>query len=315
MSQGNKKNHKIKDMIGVKFGNGCKVIKLIGMINKYLRWLCVCKCGEQFISDGFSIRRGRIISCKECSKKRFSKKMSYDLTNYEWNGLKVINRVNKEKHIKNYGTRWLVRCSCGKEFVVSQLRINGSKSIKSCKECGNKNKSKKLIKNITGLIFGQNSKVLKLLDTYRGKNVEYLCLCGVCGKEFISTRLTILGKKYKTYGCPQCSHKLSAKKGKENSRWNLNLTDEERKIRRCYPEYTKWIKKIYERDNYTCQICNQHGYILNSHHLEGYNHSIKGRLEVNNGITLCKKCHKNFHKIYGKGNNTLRQFIEWSDEQ
>jgi hypothetical protein len=28
-------------------------------------------------------------------------------------------------------------------------------------------------------------------------------------------------------------------------------------------------------------------------------------------MTLCKECHKEFHQIYGKGDNTKKQFEEW----
>ena len=35
------------------------------------------------------------------------------------------------------------------------------------------------------------------------------------------------------------------------------------------------------------------------------------RTDESNGITLCKNCHKNFHSIYGFGNNTKEQFEEW----
>lgn len=47
------------------------------------------------------------------------------------------------------------------------------------------------------------------------------------------------------------------------------------------------------------------------HHINGYNWDIKNRTNVDNGITLNTEVHKKFHKIYGKGNNTKEQFIEF----
>ena len=98
--------------------------------------------------------------------------------------------------------------------------------------------------------------------------------------------------------------------GNKHHNWNPNLTDEERQDTRQYPEYKKWRKDVYKRDKYTCQICGQISGILNAHHLEGYANNIELRTKLENGITLCKKCHKNFHHQYGF-NNTKEQFIEF----
>lgn len=97
--------------------------------------------------------------------------------------------------------------------------------------------------------------------------------------------------------------------------WNPNLTDKQRQDRRKYPEYYKWRETVYERDNYTCQICgsNKSG-TLNAHHLESYRANPKLRTILDNGITLCETCHKNFHHQYGYGNNTKQQFEEFKEK-
>jgi len=67
--------------------------------------------------------------------------------------------------------------------------------------------------------------------------------------------------------------------------------------------YSEWRLKVYQRDNYTCQCCgDDSGGNLNAHHLDGYNWCKEKRINVNNGITLCDKCHTkdkdSFHNIY-----------------
>lgn len=72
-------------------------------------------------------------------------------------------------------------------------------------------------------------------------------------------------------------------------------------------------QKVLKRDNYTCVKClnkfntNE----LKAHHKNSCDWDIDGRLDINNGVTLCDKCHKLFHNIYGYGSNTERQFNEF----
>lgn len=62
------------------------------------------------------------------------------------------------------------------------------------------------------------------------------------------------------------------------------------------PEYKKWRMKVFQRDNFTCQICGQVGGKLNAHHIKSFAKYKKLRTVVSNGITLCEKCHKQLHK-------------------
>lgn len=96
--------------------------------------------------------------------------------------------------------------------------------------------------------------------------------------------------------------------GENNSNWNFNLSDEERLDTRRYPEYYKWRSEVYERDDYTCQCCasNKSGSLI-AHHIYNYSEHKKLRVNVDNGITLCKHCHLEFHKENGFKNNDLPQ--------
>jgi hypothetical protein len=65
---------------------------------------------------------------------------------------------------------------------------------------------------------------------------------------------------------------------------------------RVSKEYIAWRKSIFERDNYTCQMCGERGKELNAHHIKKWSECIELRTDINNGITLCKLCHKELHK-------------------
>ena len=77
--------------------------------------------------------------------------------------------------------------------------------------------------------------------------------------------------------------------------------------------YKIWRKTILNRDNYTCQICNKKGVYLEVHHKIPVIHIVelfqliniteviecKFLWDINNGITLCKKCHNQVHPEKG----------------
>lgn len=82
--------------------------------------------------------------------------------------------------------------------------------------------------------------------------------------------------------------------------------------RRKSPKEKAWRKKVYARDNYTCQCCgDDKGHNLNAHHILPYMQYPKFRFDVNNGITLCEDCHKEFHRIYGKRNIGKKEIDEF----
>lgn len=75
-----------------------------------------------------------------------------------------------------------------------------------------------------------------------------------------------------------------------------HLNDTERHTHMATFEYRNWRKLVFERDKYICQICGKTNTELNAHHIMGYAEHEQTRLDIANGITLCKKCHISVHK-------------------
>ena len=73
-------------------------------------------------------------------------------------------------------------------------------------------------------------------------------------------------------------------------------------IQRHSEKYKQWRKAIFIRDKATCQKCGKRGGRINAHHILGFKKHKKWRFEMRNSITLCAKCHRKFHDIYGKKN-------------
>lgn len=80
-------------------------------------------------------------------------------------------------------------------------------------------------------------------------------------------------------------------------------------------KYKEWRQNCFIRDNFTCQKCGQKGGDLNVHHKKSFLRLVKEAIEylplfkpfeavifysplwdLNNGITLCIKCHRNIYK-------------------
>jgi len=65
-------------------------------------------------------------------------------------------------------------------------------------------------------------------------------------------------------------------------------------------EWKNWRKQVFERDDYTCQICGKRGVELHPHHIKKRSEYPELKYDVNNGITLCNSCHAKVHN-YKKG--------------
>lgn len=75
----------------------------------------------------------------------------------------------------------------------------------------------------------------------------------------------------------------------------------ENQINRHSLFFKEWKRKVLERDNCTCQKCgtkndNNNETQIQAHHIKPFAKYPELRYEINNGITLCKNCHKNEHR-------------------
>jgi len=57
------------------------------------------------------------------------------------------------------------------------------------------------------------------------------------------------------------------------------------------PLYSRWRSQVYSRDGRCCQLCGSKKRI-EAHHIKRWSDFPQLRFDPNNGVTLCKKCHK-----------------------
>ena len=106
----------------------------------------------------------------------------------------------------------------------------------------------------------------------------------------------------------------------DREEWNGFITPERTMIRNR-ADYIEWRNLVFQRDNYTCQCCGARSkkgcaVYLNAHHKENFADNPGLRFDINNGITLCSKCHDvrvtgSFHNIYGTLHNNTEQLNEY----
>ena len=84
--------------------------------------------------------------------------------------------------------------------------------------------------------------------------------------------------------------------GSKSHFWRGGLTNTN-DILRGQARTNEWRTKVFSRDDYTCQACgarngNGKEVYLEAHHIKAWSQFPSLRWDVNNGITLCRYCHR-----------------------
>ena len=131
-----------------------------------------------------------------------------------------------------------------------------------------------------GQSLGDKSKYIKIGKTQKGKKIS----AETKEKQSIARKGVIPWNKGKEF---------IARKGKKSNLWKAGISQFNKTQRQLFMEtieYKNWRRLVFERDNFTCQICGEIGGKLRANHIKRYADYPELRTCLINGITICTRC-------------------------
>ena len=238
--------------------------------------------------------------------------------------------------------------NCGKEIIKNSDTYNSEAKHHFCsKECLGEYNTKQNTITLTcsqcRQEFGRPKSAFKEAEHYfcsQKCRSEYIGehnkkYCSKCGKEMPRNRQKDLcseclaeerhNEKYIKFNCAYCGKEVERLKihCKSNTLFcsqkcmGLYKRNDPAKLADVSkdPKIVDWSKKVISKFNNTCIKCGKHfDKGLNAHHLNSKDWDKDNMYNIDNGVPLCNECHQDYHMLYGYGNNTEEQFLEWYNE-
>lgn len=192
---------------------------------------------------------------------------------------KRFNHITKEWLIENYIDKKKSAVECAKlvncSYTVIYRRLEKFNiPIRNNSECQK------------GLQIGENHPLWK-----GGKVIRQ---CYICSKNILRGRWKKLIKVVCSKRCLSELHK-KFNSGENCYRWKGGITPEQ-KLLRSKGDNKNWRRSIFIRDDFTCKKCGERNIYIQAHHIKSWSKYPKLRFDINNGMTLCKNCHKKVHR-------------------
>lgn len=160
----------------------------------------------------------------------------------------------------------VICAACGIEFNKPACHVKRVKTLFCSVKCHNKYQTR-----------------------YQGKP------CEVCGTVF-----KMRGNMHRYSTCPNPKCRSAKKRGERNGNWRGGVSDDHKRDMST-ASYRHWRTAVYERDDYTCQLCGKRGGELQADHIKPWAYFAELRYTVSNGRTLCLMCHR----------STFKEVFEW----
>lgn len=302
-----------KDLTGYTFGR-LTVISRGENSGKQAAWICLCICGNIKVFQGGSLRNGKSKSCGCLKKEALSSLHTADLTGCTFGRLTVLHRVPCKPGTKK-GVYWLSVCTCGRKTIVRANCLTrgltqscGCLHIEVAHATG-----KKKINDLSGMRFGQLTVTHRAANSISGETVWFV-QCD-CGNTCSVLAPNLVGGHTKSCGCLKASLVRERNPNWKGGRTTIN------KLIRNSTKNQQFRKTVFERDNFTCQMCGKHGGNLHAHHIYYFSRILRDNKistfeealachqlwDVANGRTLCTKCHEELHRYEAKSRKAAKE--------
>lgn len=213
----------------------------------------------------------------------------------------------KELSFKNTQVPSEWQCPKHGVFSYSLFSALHTKNTNPCSKCREDLRKLDLEKELNNLF--KKVPFVKLLDyEYKGKRVVHRWECQLHNYHTTSNLELIM----ETGRLKCCRAKEYS--GSNHPLYNAHISEEQRVKKRHYNASHVWSKAVRTRDNWQCVICGHNSKCV-AHHLYSYMAHPDKRYDVENGVTLCRPHHIEFHQEYGIKMNTKEQFEEFKNKK
>lgn len=240
------------------------------------------KCKEYKLWNEFtnetSSKTGKCDICKKCQQEYYQERKEERLQYAEQYRSDPVN-IEKQK-----------------DYQAKYREDNKEKLRKQKRECARKwlNKSAK---------YKTYAKYLTVLESPRETEDGYLEVkCAKCRDYYIPTNQEARNRKDSLNGKRRGESRLyCSEECKENCEvYHQSSSPKNFKHKLTGREVDPvWREMVLEQDDYTCQKCGKTNVQLDAHHILPVVSNEILQNDVDNGITLCKECHKEIHQLEG----------------
>lgn len=268
-------NHNFIDLTGQKFNKLTVISRAENTKQGQAQWLCMCDCGNNTIVSSRNLKSGHVRSCG-CS------------------------RIKNKKELDNLYHRICIDCN-----KIDKFKYYNKHS--RCRSCAEKYKYKN--HRSYRLIIKTDTEINGMIKLFKnGVSLDSI------GKEFNIDRVTVIRilKEHYPHYSPRknnglkIAHDTIHKKcisgewqksvsaraqGIPIDQWKKFVTQESEFFYKS-KEWKELRDQIFQRDNFTCQLCFKRGSKkINAHHIKKRSNFKELSLDSKNLITLCVDCH------------------------
>lgn len=287
----------------------------------------VCNKHGSFEMTWNNIHSGK--RCPMCSRNSQISAQSFDLHVVVEN-IKLINPKIEVLSGNYINAKSMLECKCLIDSNIWYTNYDRIKQGKGCPKCAGRDLI--TIAKMKETIYKINPNIEIITNKDTGKTLKIECRCKICNHTFKSTY-----NRLRKYDCQICAYENNKGCNHWNYKNGISSISEYIRIR-----LKKWKVHSLIEQRYTCQLTGKTGGELNVHHSYSFNLILQETLEQTNlplhseigkytqeelklledtclelhykyglGVCLTKEVHDHFHKIYGRGDNTPEQLVEF----